>query len=132
MQQRKSFYLIILTAFNSIPLLAFAGDGEVSEFPFSYFSVLFDKVATFIQNFGLPYLFGALLLFFLWGLAMLIFQADNEEKRERGKKIMLWGIILLFVATSFWTIIEVLQIVFGTGTEGVTGNPTRPELPGLQ
>jgi hypothetical protein len=52
---------------------------------------------------------GLALIFFFWGLARLIFSAGDEKGREDGKKIMLWGIIALFIMFSVWGIVQLLQ-----------------------
>lgn len=71
----------------------------------------------------IPIVFGLALLFFLWGLAKYIFAAGDEEAKEEGKRIMVWGIIALFIMASVWGIVAFLQNLFG-----VDGS-NAPELP---
>ncbi|MCI0619845.1 pilin [Candidatus Wolfebacteria bacterium] len=52
---------------------------------------------------------GLALVFFFWGIAKLILSAGDEKGREEGKKVMLWGIIALFVLFSVWGIVQLLQ-----------------------
>ena len=52
------------------------------------------------------------LLFFFWGVAMFIYNADNEDKKTEGKKVMMWGIIALFVMLFVWQIINILANTF--------------------
>jgi hypothetical protein len=52
------------------------------------------------------------LLFFFWGVAKFILNADNDEKRTEGKKVMIWGIIALFVMVSVWGLINILANTF--------------------
>jgi hypothetical protein len=52
------------------------------------------------------------LLFFFWGVARFILNADNEEKRTEGKKVMVWGIIALFVMLFVWQIVNILANTF--------------------
>lgn len=50
------------------------------------------------------------LLVFFWGLAKFIFRVGGDEKAvEEGKKIMIWGLIALFVMVSVWGIIGFMQ-----------------------
>lgn len=49
------------------------------------------------------------LVFFFWGTSLFILHSADEEKREDGKKKMLWGIITLAVMFGVWGIIRVLQ-----------------------
>ncbi len=53
------------------------------------------------------------LLFFLWGVARFILKADNEAEREKGKKVMIWGLIALFVMVSVWGIVALFQETLG-------------------
>ncbi len=124
---RRNFFsfFILLIVFFLVPL---AGFSQVPE-PFHYFSVFFVEVGIVIAL-ATPFLFALALLFFFWGLALFILSAGNEEKRERGKKIMLWGIVALFVMTGIWGIIEILQNVFGTDPN-ITPSPF-PQAPRLE
>lgn len=90
------------------------------------------NVESFVKDIGdiidvaIPIVFALALLFFLWGLAKYIFAAGNEEAKDAGKRIMIWGIIALFVMASVWGIVAFLQDVFG-----VTGNTVDvPDIPG--
>lgn len=75
---------------------------------------------------AVPIIIGLALIGFLWGLATYIFKAGDETAKEEGKKIMLWGVIILFVMVSIWGIVAILQRTFGTG--GVTNPPVMPQV----
>lgn len=63
-------------------------------------------------------------LFFLWGLAKFVFHVGGDEgAREEGKKIMLWGVIGLFVMVSVWGLVGFLSDAFFGGTGY---GPTQP------
>jgi len=64
------------------------------------------------------------LLFFFWGLAKFILQAGNEEKKNEGRQIMVWGIIALFIMISVWGIITVLENTFFRDSSGNTNIPS--------
>jgi hypothetical protein len=51
-------------------------------------------------------------------VAKYIWSAGNEK--EEGKKIMIWGVIALFVMTSIWGLISFVQneLNIDQGTEG--------------
>ena len=53
---------------------------------------------------------------FIWGVIQYFLNAENEEKRKKGKSFMLWGIIALFVMVSVWGLVGVLSNTFGTKT----------------
>ena len=62
--------------------------------------------------------FALSLLLFLWGLAVFILNAGDEKKIADGRRLMVWGIIALFVVTSIWGIVSFLQGTFGVGGDG--------------
>lgn len=54
-----------------------------------------------------PIVFTLALLYFFWGLANYILKAGEEK--EKGKDIMIWGIVALFVMASVWGIVGFIQ-----------------------
>ena len=66
----------------------------------------------------LPIAVSLAVLFFFWGLATFILAAGDETARDRGKNIMIWGVIALFVIVSVWGIIGFLGNLFGIGQGG--------------
>lgn len=55
-------------------------------------------------------------VFFFWGLAKMILRGGDEKATEEGKKIMVWGIIALFVIIAIWGIVTFIQQAFGLQT----------------
>ncbi len=62
---------------------------------------------------AIPIAFGLAVLGFFYGLAIYIFSAGNESKKEEGKNIMLWGLIALFIIASVFGIIRLFQGTLG-------------------
>jgi hypothetical protein len=58
----------------------------------------------------------AALLVFFWGVLRYIAAAGDEKGKERGKTIMTWGVIALFVMFSVFGIVRFLQNSFGIGS----------------
>lgn len=59
-------------------------------------------------------LFAAIaLLTFIWGLAKFVYNVGNEDVRNEGKQLMVWGTIGLFVMMSVWGILSMLYSQFG-------------------
>lgn len=55
-------------------------------------------------------LIGVALLAFFWGLAKFVFRVGGDEKAvAEGKRIMLWGLLALFIMVSVWGIIRLMQ-----------------------
>ena len=48
---------------------------------------------------------GIAVLVFFWGLTKFILAAGSEVDKEKGKNLMIWGTIALFVMVSIWGII---------------------------
>ena len=46
---------------------------------------------------------------------LFVLSAGDEEKRAKGKSIMIWGIIALVLMVAIWGIVNLLSQVFGTG-----------------
>jgi len=74
-----------------------------------------------------PVFFVLAVFLFLWGLAVFILNAGNEEKRSEGKKRMMWGIIAIFVIFSIWAIVKILQLTF-FGTLDLPGTIFSPDF----
>ncbi len=88
------------------------------------FETLLDSVQDLV-DIALPLAAGIALLGFFFGLAKYIFQAGDEEAQDAGKRIMIWGVVALFLIAAVGGIVELLADAFGVDTgEGI---PT-PEI----
>jgi hypothetical protein len=58
-----------------------------------------------IVGIALPIVLALGLLAFFWGLVKFIFSQGNEEVKVEAKKIMLWGLVALFVMVAVWGIV---------------------------
>lgn len=81
---------------------------------------LFDLINAFGDLVGLaiPIVGSLALLGFFWGLAKYIFSQGNETSKIEGKKVMVYGLIALFVMFSVWGIIGFFQRSFGFRNNG--------------
>ncbi|MDP1689854.1 MAG: hypothetical protein Q8L52_01480 [bacterium] len=103
-----------LAAF-ALPLVSFAQVSTVSDAGTFIIST--------INNVLVPVLFAIAFIVFLWGaFDVFILGANSEEVKEKGKNLMLWGLIGFFVMVSIWGLVNIL-----TGT--VVLNPTGPTPP---
>ncbi|TSC61310.1 MAG: hypothetical protein G01um1014107_38 [Parcubacteria group bacterium Gr01-1014_107] len=73
----------------------------------------FVKIIIDITDYAIPSIIGLTFIVFLWGMSVFILNAGSEQRREDGKKLMLWGIIGLFVMFSIWAIVAVVTGTFG-------------------
>jgi hypothetical protein len=50
---------------------------------------------------------------FMWGVVKFLFSGTNENARSEGRKFMLYGILILFVMTSMWSIVYIMKDFLG-------------------
>jgi len=75
---------------------------------------------------ALPIVIGLALLAFFWGLVKFIFAQGNEETKTDAKKIMLWGLIALFVMVAVWGLVRFIGLSLGVTPGGTIDIPTVP------
>ena len=111
---------VILATLALVPALAFAQS--------------LGNIETLVSSIGrvvdltLPIVVALALLGFFWGLVKFIFAQGNEESKADAKKIMLWGLIALFVMVSVWGLVGFIGNAFDI-QQGET--ITVPRVPGL-
>ena len=80
-------------------------------------------VIDFINNIAVPLVFAAAFIVFIWGIFLyFIAGGHNEEGKEKGKSLMLYGLVGFFLMVSVWGLVNIL-----TGT--LTLENQIPELP---
>ena len=86
-----------------IPVVAFAAPRTFGELVLVLVSLINAAVSVIIA---------LAVLGFFWGVSKYMFSAQDTTKLEEGKKIMIWGIIALFVMVSVWGILNALSNTF--------------------
>ena len=82
-----------------------------------------------LLNFIIPILIALAVVYFIWGVIQYV-TAKDEEKQKESRKVMISGIIGLFVIVSIWGIIGLLTNTFGITTGGgPSGIPQVPIFP---
>lgn len=67
-------------------------------------------------------LIGLALIMFFWGLVKYLQSGlGDKAKLEEAKKLMVWGVVVLFVMVSVWGLVRIVQGVFFDGA-----SPTSP------
>lgn len=100
---KSFFYKISLGIIAVFPLFAFAQNTLKS-----FVETVVDIIGTAL----IPLLFSAALALFIWGIFEFIQNADNPDKRQSGKKRMLWGIIALFAMVAYLGLTTVITSSF--------------------
>jgi len=69
-----------------------------------------ELVGVFVNIFNVlvPVIFALAFLVFLWGVFQYLIFPGNEERKTKGKQIILWGIIVFAVMVSVWGIVNVI------------------------
>lgn len=79
-----------------------------------------------INNVAVPIVFALAFITFIWGIFQyFIAGGHDEEKRDAGKSLMLWGLIGFFVMVSVWGLVHLLLGTFNTNNS-VPQYPTAP------
>lgn len=71
---------------------------------------LLDAAQGIITGILIPMAFALALFYFFWGVAKYINSgAGGEKAAEEGKRVMIWGVVALFIATSIWGIVNFIK-----------------------
>lgn len=112
-------YILPLASFT--PFFAFAQTVNLT-----WFDGLLSALSTLVTNL-LPFILALALLFFLWGVFQyFIFGADDEDKREKAKHVMIYGLAGLVLMVAVWGIVNLLVSILGVSTGGSVPVPTIP------
>jgi len=77
-----------------------------------------------LVSLALPIVVGLALLGFFWGLMKFIFSAGDEGAKEKGKDIMIYGIVALFVMVAVWGLVGFIASSLDIETGGEADIPT--------
>ncbi len=72
-----------------------------------------DSIVRNIINPIVGLLFALAMVLFIWGIAKFLFQANDENAREQGKKHIIGGLFGMFIMVSVMGIINILANTFG-------------------
>lgn len=70
----------------------------------------------------IPIAFSLAVLFFFWGVAKFIFASGSGK--DEGKKIMVWGVVAIFVMSSVWGIVAFVSDTFNLEKSSTATIPT--------
>lgn len=79
-----------------------------------------------IVDFAIPVIFAVGLVVFLWGLLKFLRAAADENAAEDGKRLIIWGVVIMFVMISVWGLTAIITQLIGIDA-GKT--PTLPQVP---
>ncbi len=119
---------LMLALLVMLPSLAFAQSGRAT-LPLSSLSCmdyfrgangtlggLFTYITCTINSTVIPLIFAIAVVIFIWGVVQFVINADDTEKKAKGRDFMIWGIIALTVMVGFWGLVKVMGATFGVNT----------------
>ncbi|HEX5774573.1 MAG TPA: pilin [Candidatus Paceibacterota bacterium] len=105
----------------ALPLLAFA------QFNATNAGTLATSIIQFINTIAVPLIFALAFIVFIWGVfRYFIMGGHDEEARDKGKSLMLWGIVGFFVMVSVWGLVNILTGTFQFGNNQQIQYPDAP------
>ena len=70
-------------------------------------------IITMINTVAVPVLFSIAFIVFIWGVFQtFILSGGDEEKQDKGKSLMLYGLVGFFVMVSVWGLVNILVGTF--------------------
>lgn len=115
MKSISLFSRLSLASLLLLPVATFAqGTRNACEKP-DNIGELFELAICLLSDYVVPFLFGLALVLFLVGIVKYVKSGDNEEAREAGRGLMLFGIIALFVMTAVWGLVKILYATIFPG-----------------
>ncbi len=67
------------------------------------------NITTLLINPVIYLLVALSMMYFFWGIALFVLNADDTAKRTEGRNHMIWGVIGLFILGSVWGIINFID-----------------------
>ncbi len=68
---------------------------------------ILESLASIVGRVLIPLVFSLAVLFFLYGVTKYIW--SEGDKKEDGKKVMVWGVVALFVMSSVWGLVAFIE-----------------------
>jgi hypothetical protein len=102
-------------------------DGDGSDTAFANF---LDAVVDFSNDILIPTILAIGFLAFVWGMFVyFIAGGANDDKKEKGKSLMIYAILGFVLVIVFWGIVNLIAGSIGTD-DGINNIPTGPSLDG--
>lgn len=97
------------------------------------FQDLIIYVIGIVNDAVIPLVFAIAVVLFIWGVVQYVINAQDSEKKAKGRQFMIWGIIALAVMISVWGLVRILGNTFGLKTNVLPQvRPTGQELQPVQ
>lgn len=108
---------VLFVSVLSTPSFAFAADACVTGLK-KDITALFTYLLCILDAGIIPILISVGLIIFIAGVVRFVGAGDNEEQRQGGRNMMIFGLIALFIMVSVWAFVNVLSnSFFGKNSE---------------
>jgi hypothetical protein len=82
-------------------------------------------ILSLINNVLVPLIFAVAFVVFLWGVFQyFIYGGADETAQEKGRSLILYGLIGFFIMVSLWGLVNILSNTFGLGGYARPNYPT--------
>jgi len=85
----------------AIPAVSFAAPED--------FRALVNLIVELVNNSIIPLIFAIAILTFMLGVLRYFFSPGSEENVKKGRQVVVWGIVALFVMLSIWGFLNLLE-----------------------
>jgi hypothetical protein len=109
---RKKYKVLSTLVLVTLPVLGYA-QAPKTETLFDFFNNGTADISTRLTKLALIFI----LAFFIFGVLKYVNAGDSADKRGEGVKVIIHGLIALFVAVSIWGIVSLLLNTFGITPE---------------
>lgn len=116
---------IIYGAMSLLPTLALATGGQQTLSNLTGFV----NQAKVILGLLIPMAFALAIIYFFYGVAKFILSAGDPAAAEKGKSIMIYGVIAIAVMASVYGIVAYLQNTIGVNPNSTITVPSVPGIP---
>lgn len=72
------------------------------------FFTLFESILK-VLNSATTVIISLALVLFMWGIIRILFNSSNEIAKKEGRSYMMYGVLTLFVMTSLWGLVNILN-----------------------
>lgn len=123
----KTFAAALFIGLFSVTTTVFAQSEGTGEIGGATIGAYLASIVDFINVFLVPFLFAIAFIVFIWGVFTYFIQGGaNEEQREKGKQLVMWGLIGFVVMVSLWGLVNLITNTLNFGENG--NAPSLPEF----
>lgn len=118
---KNFFSYAVVPTLVLMPVVAFARFEEIRTF--------FQGMTRFIQETLIPLLLAiAFLVFIIGAVRFFLLAKEDADGRDKGKQLMLWGIIAFVIIVSIWGIVALISNGLGFDRENLRNVPDAPTI----